>query len=350
MEEVERISVEPDVDIVLVSETKTDSPRNEPLDPNIMIVESSIEQVALNSNSLEEQSIREEVALKAKSTETISGSSSSISQLTDQVESGKSDELNLLSLKSEELLFESPLKDLRDQKPIGINTPQKMEINQIATPNSILKYSERDLQRKIDEIKAINDKEMDLIQFELQDLQTKYEETIRKKHQMEIVMKQYENTMKEMVESTKRVKDESVRSVERANENGKRIQGDFEQLQLSFNDLKSRYEETKLSQETAKRNEESLRTIIASLKNDVLISEERYEKLKAHAESKIEEANQQVSKIREGFENEVSTLKVKLSRSEMKINSLENLVESKTKENEELVKICDELIQKMDSK
>lgn len=54
--------------------------------------------------------------------------------------------------------------------------------------------------------------------------------------------------------------------------------------------------------------------------------------------------------IKASLENELSATKAKLLKSELKISSLESGIEAKTRENSELMTICDELIKKMDKK
>lgn len=60
-------------------------------------------------------------------------------------------------------------------------------------------------------------------------------------------------------------------------------------------------------------------------------------------------ANAEIARVRASYELEVSTFKAKLHRSELKVTSLEQSLEAKAKENAELLKICDELIGKMDN-
>lgn len=48
--------------------------------------------------------------------------------------------------------------------------------------------------------------------------------------------------------------------------------------------------------------------------------------------------------MREGYEKEMSTLKAKLLRAELAVNSLDKQVQGNTQENMELTKICDELL------
>lgn len=54
--------------------------------------------------------------------------------------------------------------------------------------------------------------------------------------------------------------------------------------------------------------------------------------------------------VKATLENELSVTKAKLLKSELKISSLESAIEAKTRENSELMTICDELIHKMDRK
>ena len=53
---------------------------------------------------------------------------------------------------------------------------------------------------------------------------------------------------------------------------------------------------------------------------------------------------------RESLENELSVTKAKLLKSELKISSLDAAIEAKSRENSELMTICDELIHKMDKR
>ena len=89
---------------------------------------------------------------------------------------------------------------------------------------------------------------------------------------------------------------------------------------------------------------------ISCLQRELMSSQKKYEMLKVHAEDKLENANQELSKLKCAYDAEISLLKVKLSKSELKIKSLESTIEMKTKENKELMDICDDLIQRMDSK
>lgn len=60
--------------------------------------------------------------------------------------------------------------------------------------------------------------------------------------------------------------------------------------------------------------------------------------------------NTEARNTKEALEYELSATKAKLLKSELKISSLETAIETKTRENSELMTICDELIHKMDKR
>ena len=59
-------------------------------------------------------------------------------------------------------------------------------------------------------------------------------------------------------------------------------------------------------------------------------------------------AGKEIAKVRQEYEDQLSLAKAKLVKAEVKVSTLENTVANKTKENGELMAICDELIQKID--
>ena len=73
----------------------------------------------------------------------------------------------------------------------------------------------------------------------------------------------------------------------------------------------------------------------------------RYELLKSHAEETLEKANREIENMAKSQDAEMARLSAMLKKAEMKVTSLERGVEQKTKENEELTAICDELIAKV---
>ncbi|NXP14432.1 TACC3 protein, partial [Thinocorus orbignyianus] len=58
-------------------------------------------------------------------------------------------------------------------------------------------------------------------------------------------------------------------------------------------------------------------------------------------------ANEEIAQVRSKAESEIAALQASLRKEQMRIQSLERTLEQKTKENDELTKICDDLILRM---
>lgn len=61
-------------------------------------------------------------------------------------------------------------------------------------------------------------------------------------------------------------------------------------------------------------------------------------------------AQEEMENVKRNLEGESSRVKAVLKKTEMKLLSVETTLEQKSKENEELTKLCDELINKLGSK
>ncbi|NWI16391.1 TACC3 protein, partial [Crypturellus soui] len=59
-------------------------------------------------------------------------------------------------------------------------------------------------------------------------------------------------------------------------------------------------------------------------------------------------ANEEIAQVRSRAKSESTALQASLRKEQMRIQSLERTLEQKTKENDELTKICDDLILKME--
>jgi predicted nuclease with TOPRIM domain len=77
--------------------------------------------------------------------------------------------------------------------------------------------------------------------------------------------------------------------------------------------------------------------------NDEL--KDRFQQLKAHAQEKLKEANEEIANMQKSLENELTAMKVRVKRLEMENSALERNLEGKTLENVELLAICDNLEQ-----
>lgn len=121
----------------------------------------------------------------------------------------------------------------------------------------------------------------------------------------------------------------------------------MQNVEAAFADVHRKYERTKSVVESFKENEETLKHIIEEHQVKSKKQEEKYERLKAHAEDTLERANREIESMSKSQDSEIARLTAMLKKAEMKAVSLERTVEQKNKENEELTAICDELIAKV---
>ena len=96
-----------------------------------------------------------------------------------------------------------------------------------------------------------------------------------------------------------------------------------------------------------KQNEDTLKTCLQECSSKLSKQDEKYERLKSHAEETLEKANKEIENLGRSQDAEVARLTAMLKKTEMKATSLERSVDQKVKENEELTVICDELIAKV---
>lgn len=61
-------------------------------------------------------------------------------------------------------------------------------------------------------------------------------------------------------------------------------------------------------------------------------------------------ANEEINRVQAASETEITLLKAKLQKSDLKLKALEQSLEQKQAENKELMGICDDLIKKIEGK
>ncbi|CAK6956991.1 transforming acidic coiled-coil-containing protein 3 isoform X2 [Scomber scombrus] len=125
------------------------------------------------------------------------------------------------------------------------------------------------------------------------------------------------------------------------------VSSDLNAMERSFSDLFKRLEKYKEVVEGYKKNEQTLKGCAQDYLARIKKEEQRYQTLKAHAEEKIGHANEEIATVRSGYKAEVSALQAQLRREQLKVQSLEKSLDQKEKEAEELTKLCDELITKV---
>jgi len=90
-----------------------------------------------------------------------------------------------------------------------------------------------------------------------------------------------------------------------------------------------------------------MRKAIEVLKQDYEMSESRFESLKAHADSRMKQASQEMEQARIAYDNEIVMLKTQLGRQDMQLRTLEQALDVKTKEFEQLMQFSEDMIAKL---
>ncbi|KAJ3408933.1 Transforming acidic coiled-coil-containing protein 3 [Chytriomyces hyalinus] len=219
-----------------------------------------------------------------------------------------------------------------------------------STPNSFPKYSERDIAAIRMEITLKFEKEFELAQLEIQDLERQRNQALDGTRKIQGTLKEWEAFMKEMIAKKEaddaRTRQETAQlrlALEKSNAERDARAKELEDMNTRVRQLRFDIEDER----------DAAKKALLALQQDgddrVRLIEDRYEVLKAHAEEKLQEANIEIARVRAGLEKEIAALRVKISRSELHVASLEKTVESKVAENAELTKICDDLLMQIEN-
>lgn len=118
----------------------------------------------------------------------------------------------------------------------------------------------------------------------------------------------------------------------------------LESLEKTFSDLHAKYERMKIITAEYKEREEELVNERNRFEESLRMQEKRYENMKGHAMTQLETANNKLSELVRNHAQEVTKLKALLKKEEIYRASVNEQLNQKARENEELVKICEELI------
>ncbi|XP_039948262.1 transforming acidic coiled-coil-containing protein 2 isoform X4 [Bactrocera tryoni] len=115
-------------------------------------------------------------------------------------------------------------------------------------------------------------------------------------------------------------------------------------LETTFADLHVKYGKSKEMTLQLKADEEALVVEKRQILENLRLQEQRYEKMKNHAMQQLEIANKKLESLNKEHSIETTKLKALLKKEEISRASINEQLQQKSRENAELVKICDELI------
>ncbi|XP_004847485.1 transforming acidic coiled-coil-containing protein 3 isoform X1 [Heterocephalus glaber] len=201
----------------------------------------------------------------------------------------------------------------------------------------VLQYSQSDL-----------DAAVSAAQEENKELRRRCEELQGKTLEMGRIMDGFEGIVYQAMEDAQKQKELASTEIQRVLRERDQLTADLNSMEKSFSDLFKRFEKQKEAIEGYQKNEESLKKCVEDYIARVEKEGQRYQALKAHAEEKLRLANEEIAQVRSKAQAEALAFQANLRKAQMQVQSLEKAVEQKTKENEELTRICDDLISKME--
>lgn len=203
----------------------------------------------------------------------------------------------------------------------------------------VLKYSQKDL-----------DAVVNMMQQENLELKNKYEDLNTKYLEMGKIVDGFEKIVYKSMEEAEKQKELAEDKIQKILRERDQLTADLNSMEKSFSDLFKRFEKQKEVIEGYQKNEDSLKKCVEDYIVKIGKEGQRYQALKAHAEEKLKMANEEIAQVRSKAQAEALALQASLRKAQLQIQSLEKTVEQKTKENDELNRICDELIAKMEKK
>ncbi|NWW82028.1 TACC3 protein, partial [Climacteris rufus] len=208
----------------------------------------------------------------------------------------------------------------------------------------VLKYSQKDMDAAVELVKReVQEKEL-----EIQEWNKKYNKLYIEYKEMGKIVAEFEQTITQIMEDAQKQKEISRKEIQRLVEEKQQAVSDLNSMEKSFSEVFKRLEKQKDALEGYHRNEEVLKKCAEDYLARIKKEEQRYQALKAHAEEKLQQANEEIAQVRSKAKSETAALQATLRKEQMRIQSLERSLEQKTKENDELTKICDDLILKME--
>ncbi|XP_072262676.1 transforming acidic coiled-coil-containing protein 3 isoform X2 [Pyxicephalus adspersus] len=208
----------------------------------------------------------------------------------------------------------------------------------------VLKYSQKDMDAAIENVRQeVQEKELEVMEWK-----NKHEKLYLEYAEMGKIIAEFENTISQILEDSQRQKELSKLELNKVVEEKQQVQADLNSMEKSFSDLFKRLEKQKEVLEGYRKNEDALKKCVEDYLTRIKKEEQRYQALKAHAEEKLNKANEEIAQVRSKYKAEVAALQATVRKEQMKIQSLERSLEQKAKENDELTKICDDLILKME--
>ncbi|XP_045527926.1 intracellular protein transport protein USO1-like [Pieris brassicae] len=187
-----------------------------------------------------------------------------------------------------------------------------------------------------EEKKHFMDKEDQLSQ-QLQDKQLS-------NRQMCVVMEEYEKTISDLIGDQQHEKVQLLETLEKITQERDEAVKHLASMESSFNDLLTKYEKCKSVVMESKGREEILNKKIDEYDEGMKKYEELYNTLKQATTDNLQKANEMLENLKKSHNVEITKMNATIKKQEIMISSLQESLAQKTKDNEGLTRICDQLI------
>ncbi len=125
--------------------------------------------------------------------------------------------------------------------PAGVSL---LDVDIMASPKSIAKYSQRDFDQLKTEFERRAEKQSEFMQFEIQAIQEKYNASLQTNNELRILLKEYEATMTQILDARKSNGDQ-LATIEQLLQDKRKLKVDLQTAQVAYQNLHARYEEVK---------------------------------------------------------------------------------------------------------
>ncbi|XP_041703689.1 transforming acidic coiled-coil-containing protein 3 isoform X2 [Coregonus clupeaformis] len=264
----------------------------------------------------------------------------------DTQKTGAKEEVNGLKSVDPKLLDVPPPVQVVGPRTLVQNSPMNLASTFPQPANTedniieVLKYSQQDMDAAVAKIQKEAKEQED-------EWKAKHDKISWDNHEMGKIMSEFEATIAQILADKQKEKEMAQAEITKVLQEKEQVSQDLNTMERSFSDLFKRLDKYKEAIEGYKKNEEMLKKCAEDYLARIKKEEQRYQTLKAHAEQKIGLANGEIAEVRSKLKSEVSALQAQLRREQLKAQSLENSLDQKVKETEELTNLCDELIAKV---
>uniref|UniRef100_G3TTH0 Transforming acidic coiled-coil-containing protein C-terminal domain-containing protein n=1 Tax=Loxodonta africana TaxID=9785 RepID=G3TTH0_LOXAF len=182
------------------------------------------------------------------------------------------------------------------------------------------------------------------LQMENLELKSRCEELYAKNQEMGKIMDEFEATACQVTEEAKKEKElakAKIQKIQKILKERDQLTTDLDSMEKSFSDLFKQLEKQKEVIEGYHKNEESLKKCLENCILRIEKESQRCQMLKAHAEEKLSLANEETTQVHNKAQAKALAFQASLRKEQRRRPS-----KQKTKENDELTRICDDLISK----